>query len=146
MAIAATCQPRSRKAHSGQRQANYKKGRFIFFNKSLSFLQSLELPYPERHTAHHLPYPPPAGECPSNSPHQGQRAFYGFSKEKVGVHMSLLLTRWVTLGRYSKSDLNRPYSKAYLTTQPEGFRGPRLERGKGNGLCLDPQPCSGHLG
>lgn len=60
--------------------------------------------------------------------------------------MSLLLTRWVTLGRYSKSDLNRPYSKAYLTTQPEGFRGPRLERGKGNGLCLDPQPCSGHLG
>lgn len=60
--------------------------------------------------------------------------------------MSLLLTRWVTLGRYFKTDLNRPYSKAYLTTQPEGFRGPRLERGKGNGLCLDPQPCSGHLG
>lgn len=39
---------------------NHKTGRFIFFNKNLSFLQSLERPYPERP---HRPPPPLLGSC-----------------------------------------------------------------------------------
>lgn len=51
---------RSRKAHSGQRQATVKRAVSYFSIKNLSFLQSLEPPYPERP---HRPPPPPPGTC-----------------------------------------------------------------------------------
>lgn len=65
---------RSRKAHSGQRQATVKRAVSYFSIKTFRFCSRWSLLILNVPTGHHLLHRAPAGECPWDSPHHGQRA------------------------------------------------------------------------